>query len=290
MTTASSLNNASFQRAQQPALTSLALPVWPLCLLLAASTMACVYSGFVLGQLPDTARIFTVALDLLACAMAVLVLPRVVEIGLTGALLPFLIAWRVGAMHNSVPVMAVSGVTGAYFVLLFLATLRKGWAGASSWHQRMEWQMTLLRVYFGFDMVGHFAEKLFAGSGSFAHMAHQFESFGLPNGALFVIVGGLCELGVAIGIGMGFLTRLAGVGGALYFMIANHYGAHFANGFTWSNGPDDGWEYPLLMTLFYLSFSLSGAGRFSVDGWLLERGLMPRWARPLAIALPASEA
>lgn len=265
------------------------LPTWPIPVLLAACTAVSAHSGFVAGALPDFARFSATGLDLLALVIAITVMPRHFAVGFMGSLLAMVIAWRVGAMMDVVPIMAISTVTVIYYVLLYVDVLRTDWPRAASWQDRMEWQMVTLRLYFGFDMVGHFTEKLFAGSASFNHMAAQFESFGLPNGGLFVIVGGLCELGIAIGVGMGLLTRLAGFGGALYFVIANHYGAHFDAGFIWSNRPWGGWEYPVLMALFYVSFALSGGGRFSVDGWLAARGLLPRWARPLCIAEPRSQ-
>jgi len=263
-----------------------ALPVWPLQVLLAVCTAASFYSAFVQGALPDSARLSVAGFDLLALGLAIVVLPRQFAMGFMGSLLSMVIAWRVGAIMGAVPIMAASAVCAVYYVLLYIDVVRTDWPRATSWTDRLGWQMTTLRLYFGFDMVGHFAEKLFAGSASFSHMAAQFESFGLSDGGLFVVVGGLCELGIAIGVGMGLLTRLAGLGGALYFMIANHYGGHFEAGFTWSNRPQGGWEYPLLMALFYASFALSGGGKFSIDGWLDARGLLPRWARPLCLAEP----
>lgn len=265
------------------------LPFWPLHVLLLAMVFVTIHSGFVAKILPDDARFSAVGLSILALLVAIFIMPRAFSIGLPGSMLPLVIAWRVGAIHGSVPIMATASLCTAYYVLLYLDTLRTDWMAAPRWSDRLEWQMTTLRIYFGFDMVGHFTEKLFAGSHSFHAMAVQFESFGLPNGGLFVIVGGLCELGIAIGVGMGFLTRLAGAGGALYFVIANHYGAHFENGFTWSNRPDGGWEYPVLMALFYLSFALSGAGKFSVDGWLFAHNLCPKWLRPFCAAIPVKE-
>lgn len=262
------------------------LPTWPLVVLLAICTLVSAYASFVTGELPDFAKLSATGLDLLAFVLALVVMPRRFDVGFLGALLSMVIAWRVGAVLGSVPVMTASTVCAVYFVLLYIDLLITRWPLATTWYERMEWQMTTLRIYFGFDMTGHFVEKIFAGTKSFHFMADQFAGFGLPNGGLFVIVGGLCELGIAIGIGAGFLTRLAGFGGALYFLIANHYGAHFENGFTWSNRPDGGWEYPMLMTLFFLSFALSGAGRFSIDGWLQARGWLPAWALPLCRAEP----
>lgn len=259
------------------------LPGWPLLLLLAITTVIAGYAAFGLGAVPDFAKFVVVGFDLLALVMALVVMPRVFPVGFMLSMLPFMISWRVCAIFDVKMVMDAATVTFVYYLVLYFAAMRRDWveSRASGWYNHLEWQMTTLRIYFGFDMVGHMTEKLFAGSASFSTMAAQFEGFGLSNGALFVVMSGLCELGIAIGIGCGLLTRLAGVGAALYYLIANHYGAHFENGFTWSNRPDGGWEFPVMMTFFYLSCTLAGSGKFSLDGWLIERGWMPRVLLPL---------
>jgi putative oxidoreductase len=259
------------------------LPIWPIVLLLAITTLATGHAAFITGQIPDFAKLSAVGLDLLALVLASAVMPRNFTVGFLLSMLSFVISWRVSAIFGAVPAMAAAGVTVVYYILLYFDAMRADWKAshAEGWFGHLQWQMTTLRIYFGFDMVGHLTEKLFAGSHSFHFMATQFDGFGVPDGALFVILSGLCELGIAIGIGTGLLTRLAGFCAALYYMIANQYGGHFENGFTWSNRPDGGWEFPVLMAIFYLSFTLSGAGKFSIDGWLIERGLMPRFLLPL---------
>jgi putative oxidoreductase len=141
-----------------------------------------------------------------------------------------------------------------------------------------EWQLTLLRIYVGYDMVPHFTEKLFAGPGPFGEDVAAFTGFGVPMPAAFVMVGGLCELGIAIGLGAGLLTRVAVVGGTLYFLIATVIGGHFGNGFIWAS-PGGGWEYPVLMMILMMSYVVMGAGRFSVDQVLTDKGRWPATER-----------
>jgi putative oxidoreductase len=102
--------------------------------------------------------------------------------------------------------------------------------------------------------------------------------YGVASPAAFVLVGGLCEGAIAVGLGMGFLTRWAGACGALYFLLASMIGGHFSKGFTW-NQNNGGWEYPMLMLVLYLSFTVSGGGPFSVDGVLARAGVQPLWKR-----------
>lgn len=259
-----------------------ALPTWPIAALLGATTVATAHGAFVAGLIPDLAKLTSVGLDLLALVIALTVMRRNFTVGFLLSLLPFMISWRVSAIFGAVPAMTAATVTLGYYLLVYFDAMRADWHNAEEgWFGKLQWQMTTLRIYFGFDMVGHLTEKLAAGTHSFHYMSEQFLTFGVPNGALFVILSGLCELGIAIGIGTGLLTRLAGFCAALYYMIANQYGGHFENGFTWSNRPDGGWEFPVLMAFFYISFTLSGAGKFSIDGWLIERGLMPRVLLPL---------
>lgn len=262
------------------------VPSWLLWGALAVSAGTMVYSSFIVPVIPDFARWFTIGLDIFALSIAVFVMPASFVIGFLGSLLPFVISWRVAAIHGSFPGMASSSITFLIYLALYADCMIHDWTHfrASGWNGHLQWQLAVIRIYFGFDMVGHFAEKLFAGTDSFHHMAQVFVGFGLSSGGNAVIVAGLCELAIAIGVGMGFLTRLAGVGAALYYLIANQYGRHFEDGFTWNNAPVGGWEYPMLMIVFFASFAIAGAGKFSLDGWLIAHGRMPRFLMPFCVS------
>lgn len=268
------------------------VPYWLLWLALAGTTAAMIYSSFIVPVIPDLACLSTIGLDGLALVITVVVMPRNFVVGFLGSLLPFVISWRVAAIHGSVPGMACSTATFIIYLLLYADCMARDWTahGIDGWNNHLQWQTAILRIYFGFDMVGHFAEKLFAGIHSFHHMEHVFVGFGFPPDGQAVIIGGLCELSVAIGVGMGFMTRLAGIGGAAYYLIANHYGRHFGDGFTWNNAPVGGWEYPMLMIVAFASFSIAGAGKFSIDGWLIDRGLLPGFLLPLCVSAPPDHA
>lgn len=213
-------------------------------------------------------------------------------IGFLLSLLPFLIAWRIAAMNGVALVENLSGLVMLIYVITFFRCIvldyrAHGKAGGLPF--ALEWQMTLLRIYFGFDMVGHCTEKLFDGITSYHHLVSVFTVFGTPVPSVFVIIGGLAELGIAIGIGMGILTRLAACGATLYYFIATLYGQHFALGFTWSmQNPHNvilsgGWEYPMLMMVFFISFVFAGAGKFSLDHYLLKAAWFPQALRILCI-------
>ncbi len=187
-------------------------------------------------------------------------------VGFLGGLLFLLAGWRIAGPLGLNWVIWPSAAACALYVFQFLnVAIADRRRGADAMMSLAQWQLTFLRIYFAYDMVPHFTEKLFAGPEAFHHTVGVLTRYGVSSPAAFVIVGGLCEGAIAVGLGMGLLTRWAGAGGALYFLLASLIGGHFSKGFTW-NQNNGGWEYPLLMLVLYLSFIISGGGPFSIDG------------------------
>lgn len=233
--------------------------------------------------MPASAEVFMIVWLAVSTAVTFLVTPRSFPVGFPAGLLAMLIGWRIGGFYAVAVVWVPLLAAFVAFALQFFDCARAD--GRGTQHPALttsDWHLTFLRVYIGFDMVPHFTEKLFAGPGPFMEDVKGFAGFGLPWPEAFVVVGGLCELGIAIGIGIGFLTRLAALGATLYFLIATAIGGHFGAGFIWvSTG--GGWEYPVLMMVLYLSFAYRGAGRFSADGALIDAGRMPAALRICAV-------
>jgi putative oxidoreductase len=245
--------------------------------LLAALYAAVTYPDSVL---PLQAKIFMPLWLALSVACSVLLTPRSFTAGFLTGLLAMLIGWRVAGL-NSVDIVSDPLIFAFIaFVLQFFECMRADLGGPKSMMTGAEWHLTFIRVYVGFDLVPHTTEKLFAGPSSFDADVKAFAGFGLPMPEFFVILGGLCEIGIAIGIGLGVLTRLAGVCSALYFLIATLIGGHFLNGFIWANS-GGGWEYPVLMMALFLSFAVRGAGPFSLDYVAGRLGVIPTSLRPL---------
>lgn len=140
--------------------------------------------------------------------------------------------------------------------------------------------MTFIRIYIGYDIMAHAAEKLFAGPTPYLEDVQAFTNMHavIPND--LVILAGLCEFGAAIALGLGLLTRIGALGTALYLLIATITGNHFELGFIWAN-PGGGWEYPVMWTILVLVFAVTGAGKFSIDYYINER-LQKSWYRKLA--------
>ncbi|MHC1479370.1 DoxX family protein [Frateuria aurantia] len=191
-------------------------------------------------------------------------------------LLTLLAGWRIAGPTGIASISVPAGLA----LLAYLARLADAIAadlarGPQRALSPSQWQLTVLRIYVAFDMVPHFTEKLFAGAVPFHEDSVILAHYGMSHPALFVLLGGLCELGVAIGLGLGILTRLAAAGAVLYYVSTSLIGHHFSRGFIWNlNG--GGWEYPMLMIAAFGGFIFTGAGRFSIDHLLVQSGLMPK--------------
>lgn len=251
------------------------------------ATLLAMVASYVSGayaSLPPVAVAFMV-LWLVLAILALAVLPRVSFVpAYLVSLLCMLVSWRIAGLH---------GVDLVIYSLLVAFLIYLAMFGLIAWRSvhhedpklkldRTDWHETLIRIYIGFDLVPHFTEKLFAGPGPRNEDIKSFIELGVPAPEFFVTLAGFCELGIAIGIGLGLLTRLAAVCSALYFMIATILGHHFFLGFIWAS-PGGGWEYPVLMIVLLISFLLDGAGPFSIDNVILRRLTPPTWVRRLMV-------
>ncbi|MBV53001.1 MAG: hypothetical protein CL816_02925 [Coxiellaceae bacterium] len=143
----------------------------------------------------------------------------------------------------------------------------------------IEWQLLVIRLAIGLDLIPHFCEKLFAGESFRFALTQNFEQLGLGHNALlFVILSGFIELFGAFSISCGFLTRLGSICLFIYIIVAAFLGHHFALGFMWVNR-GGGWEFPVLWSILILSFSLFGACGFSLDFILNKHLKLPSWVR-----------
>lgn len=250
------------------------------------------WAAFAANLLPDFARYTCVILFLVALLVSIWVTPKNFCIGFLVSLYCYLIGWRIGAMLNVAVIMYVAPLAFIALVAQLIDCIHNDWIHykGDGWFGNMQWQMTIVRIYFGYNWVGHFTEKLFAGQASFAHLEQVFFNYGLTSHtAFFVVLGGLTEFAVGLGVGMGLFTRLAGFGGLAYVLVANAFGGHMANGYTWNSKPNGGWEYILLLLVFFASFMLSGGGKFSIDRWLISKGLMPKRLLPLCLTKAGRE-
>lgn len=247
------------------------------------------YALFTDAVLPLQASIFLILWLAISTLVSLLVTPRNFTVGFLVGLAALLLGWRVAALNSlDIVTWPLLGVFLLH-VWQFFAAWRTDLASAEPVQSWPEWHLTFLRIYVGFDLVPHCTEKLFAGPAPFNADVEAFAAMHVPFPAAFVLLGGFCEIAIVIGLGLGVLTRLAGIGAALYYLIATLIGGHFLNGFIWAS-PGGGWEYPVLMMVLFLSFVPHGAGAFSVDRWLLRERLLPPTLRRLAVRSAELEA
>jgi putative oxidoreductase len=241
------------------------------------------FKGDLAGKPADAVAFMAIWLAL--ALVAILALPPVSFVAaFLVSLMCTLVGWRIAAL---------CGITAVSYPLLVTFVLYLGMFAHIAWlsmnHRdpalrldRTHWHETLIRIYIGFDLVPHFTEKLFAGPAPRAEDIKSFVELGVPSPDFFVTLAGFCELGIAIGIGLGILTRLASYCSALYFLVATILGHHFFLGFIWAS-PGGGWEYPLMMIVLLVCFALDGAGPFSLDGEILQRRSLPPWLRRVMV-------
>ncbi|MGA2961998.1 MAG: serine/threonine-protein kinase [Candidatus Korobacteraceae bacterium] len=119
----------------------------------------------------------------LSLVISVLVTPKNFAVGFVTSLLPFVIAWRVGAMTNVPPGMFVGSGGMVGFAAQIFDCMRNDQINykADGWLGDMQWQMTLVRIYFGFNEVGHCTEKLFTGDAWFHRLVEVFARYGLTH-------------------------------------------------------------------------------------------------------------
>ena len=264
------------------------VPQWLAIIAIAATLLAALYSNWVIHALPDFAAWTAPILLLIALLSAVLITPRLFTVGYLISLLPFLIAWRVAVMNDAAALVWVASISSGVLLLQFIDCAASDWRRNrglhGAWFGTLLWQVTIVRMYFGLNEVGHTTEKIFAGVGSYHHLVGIFQSIGLGTVApVFVVLAGLTELFSALSVGLGFLTRLGGFVSLGYFLVATvGFGGEWARGYAWGTPGGGGWEYVMMLLVVFGSVMLAGAGKFSIDGWLLHKGLLPKWLRVAA--------
>lgn len=214
---------------------------------------------------------------------------------LFGWLLVLVASLLVGLKHSqlgvllaglaTIAVMRISGIYDLYSIvipalfillLLFITFIVDVRDKLTIW----ESSMTFIRMYLGFNIMAHAAEKLFAGPMPYLGDVQAFVNLHTVSPDALVILAGLCEFGAAIALGLGFLTRLGAICTGLYLFIATASGHHFSMGFIWAN-QGGGWEYPIMWTVFVLVFAVTGAGQFSLDA-LIKKRLQAKWFAKLS--------
>jgi putative oxidoreductase len=259
-------NDTGFQNNK--ILSSLSL----LCMCLSLSSI--VLHPVAIHIMPISARIFMILGLMLGILFNILMFRKFIA-GFLFAVFFSLIASRIAALYDlyviSTPIIISTVIMIIHYG--YNAVLNSKLALA-------DYQLIFLRMYIGFDLIPHFTEKLFAGYTPRLADIHAFIQLGVPHAEFFVWLAGLCELGGAIALGLGLLTRLGSILTVLYLFIATLLGKHFGLGFIWAS-PGGGWEYPLMWMVIVLLFAISGANKFSLDFLLCQKFRLPKFVKAL---------
>jgi putative oxidoreductase len=130
-----------------------------------------------------------------------------------------------------------------------------------------DWLVTILRTYVGLMFISHFTGHVLAGPIPFNVFVGYFGHIGMPLPAASVVLAGLIEIAVCIGLAFGLLTRPLAALGAFYVLFAVGIGGHFSIGYSWAM-PGLGWEFPALWSSALALFAIFGAGPISMDAKL----------------------
>ena len=128
------------------------------------------------------------------------------------------------------------------------------------------------RVVLAWVFIYYGAGKLFGafhGPGIHATSLYFSNTAHLHPGGFFAVLAGLTEFGGAIALGLGLLTRLAGLavfGDMVIAMIT----VTWATGIN-SGNPPPGYQLNLALGVLALVVGMLGAGRFSVDSVIAHR-------------------
>jgi putative oxidoreductase len=132
----------------------------------------------------------------------------------------------------------------------------------------------IARLFLGLVMFPHGAQKVlgwFGGHGFSATMNSFTTQMHIP--ALFAFLAIAAEFAGAIGLVVGFLSRICAFGIAMNMLVAILM-VHGANGFfiNWSGQKKaEGYEYHLLALGLALIVILAGGGKWSIDSLLTRK-------------------
>ncbi len=130
------------------------------------------------------------------------------------------------------------------------------------------WSGAVLRLPVGIIFAAHGAQKLFAWFGGYGleGTGQWMASIGLEPGYLMALLAGSAEFFGGVALLLGLLVRPVALVLAITMLVAI-FSVHYSHGFFLSN---NGYEYALALLAASVSLAFSGAGRFSVDGWIAK--------------------
>ncbi len=134
--------------------------------------------------------------------------------------------------------------------------------------------LLIARITLGVVIFPHGAQKIlgiWGGSGMEA-LATNFEAwFGIPPFISYLVA--IAEFFGSLALIFGFMSRFSAASiiavmlGAIYFVVGNHF---FMNWYS-EQGRGEGFEFHLLAIGLALIIVIKGAGKFSLDGFIVNK-------------------
>ncbi|KZL21511.1 DoxX [Pseudovibrio axinellae] len=234
-----------------------------------------------LSPIPESALHSLLIWLALAFFFVVIVVPKNFTLGFLCFLLCQLIAWRITSLYGAYLLSWPLAFAFLVNLIWFLSTIqRNSFETAGRGITLWQWQLTFFRMLIGFVMVPHFTDKLFAGALPYMEHVEFLSLLGYPDPNMILDISGVAEFAIAIGVGLGFLTRLSCFFAAAFILFAASLSGSLEHGFV-SFATATSWELPLILFASYLSFTTTGGGEFSVDGALRRTGKVPGWIKLL---------
>ncbi|OYD25105.1 DoxD-like family protein [Oceanimonas baumannii] len=127
----------------------------------------------------------------------------------------------------------------------------------------------VLRLPLGIILAAHGAQKLFGWFGGYGldGTGQWMASIGLEPGFLMALLAGSAEFFGGLALALGLLTRPAAIVSAFTMLVAL-FSVHIGNGLFMAN---NGYEYALALFAATAALAIQGAGRYSLDQWLLSK-------------------
>ncbi len=130
----------------------------------------------------------------------------------------------------------------------------------------------IIRVILGIIMLAHGYVKIFVYG--FGGVGAAFTNMGIPLAHLLGPLVAVLEFLGGLILVLGFLTRWVSLLFVIEFLVAI-FKVHIPQGFFIGKGPDGnfhyGFEFPLLLLFLFISFVITGPGKYSID-YILSKG------------------
>ena len=129
----------------------------------------------------------------------------------------------------------------------------------------------ILRITTASVFIAHGGQKLFSWFGGYGleGTGQWMESIGLAPGYLMALLAGSAEFFGGLFLLVGLLTRASSLVLAMTMLVAI-FSVHFENGFFMSA---NGYEFAFALLGASVALMFSGAGKYSLDALLLNRGI-----------------